>query len=243
MIKRKMESIMQALFDKLMESSPIMLREGEAYVQMIDDRGDYRYYNPGFFISNYGYIISVWSGEIRFIKPTLRPGGRKINNRERLEKLWPAYLRYVYRCWETQISKGVSPQHWYTNMDFAKRYGMNNKGHKMVWQRAVYLYFAEDGYKALDSHYEIHHRSYMDWSQPCQYSNHIGNLQAVLKKEHDRLHKIAKYIVKVTESGTVTILGQSYDVIVDGENYYVRKDKISYHYIITDGDIRRLELL
>lgn len=69
-------------FDKLMETFNFIPQDGEEIVQCKDP------YPPYWFVSNKGYVLSVYGHGIKYIAPSIRKTGRKNKDGERPGRDW-----------------------------------------------------------------------------------------------------------------------------------------------------------
>ena len=103
------EMMYRERFEELLSRQILPLQENEVFAQCIDTGGDYLYYNPKWFVSNYGYIISVAKGVFYRLKPSLKTGGWERHGETR----WTNYIKRTYPKWEEDQDKGYEPQYYF----------------------------------------------------------------------------------------------------------------------------------
>lgn len=134
---------------------------------MLLKKGNYRVYNPYYFVSNYGNIISVAEKEIKMLKPYLKTGPKGSKTR------WTDYIKENYN-WQVDFDKGYVPQYYYTFNYYAKKHF--GKNYKIPLHRLVAVYFLHNGNDALISDNHVHHIIPFDWNKPHYVSNVWTNL-------------------------------------------------------------------
>ena len=72
----------QKKWEKLMESFNFIPQDGEEIVQCKEP------YPPYWFVSNKGYVLSVWGQGVKFLSPTVHKTGSKNKNGERPGREW-----------------------------------------------------------------------------------------------------------------------------------------------------------
>lgn len=77
----------QKKFDQLMEKFNYVFQEGEDFKQCKEP------YPPYWFVSNYGYVISVYGNGLKYIAASIKRTGKKGKNGERPGRVW------FYRYW------------------------------------------------------------------------------------------------------------------------------------------------
>lgn len=183
-----------------MSRVPFPLQENERFCQWLETGDDYRYYNPMWFSSNYGYTISVYRNNFKVLKTNLKVGGRKHGTETR----WTDYVKHICKRWESDKDKRYDPQYYYYINSYPKSHGLTKKDKQVIVQKAIALYHLTDGYLVLDDRYVVHHRCPFDWCRAAQYSNRASNLQCLLedlttivseqpeKRQHSFVHNVAR---------------------------------------------------
>lgn len=188
-------------FERAIYKIPFTLREDEKFAQWLYTEDDYRFYNPMYFTSNYGYTISVFGTGIKILKANLKTGGWC---HDIAAARWTPYVKSYLPRWERDAEKGYVPQYYYYLNPYPKSRGLADKMKQVVVHKVVALYFLPDGHLVIDGKHEVHHKRPFDWDKPSEYSNRADNLQILLeddvfkmseapeKKAHSFVHRAAK---------------------------------------------------
>lgn len=155
---------------KYWESYNYILQPNEEIVQCLSEEEDGRYYNPKWFVSSEGYLMSVASSTLKILKPSIKFGGKKSGCESKITD-------YV-KNYGQKISAGQTPQYYF----YVNTYGGKRKEVRM--HRLIAHYFAEDFRDNKTEVWEAHHIKAMDWNKSPQENNCAKNLQAVKPKQH-----------------------------------------------------------
>lgn len=176
-----------------------IFQDGERIIQWLDTDDNYRYYNPMWFSSNYGYTYSVSRNGFRIIKPNLHSGGKQRKEENRFR--WTDYVKNTYKNWEKDMSKGYCPQHYYYVNAYPKSHGLSDVQYHPIVHVAMAYYFMPDEIrkKVLEREYIVHHIKTFNWNRAPQLSNRSSNYQilkedtskSVSESPEDREHVVA----------------------------------------------------
>lgn len=187
-------------FEEIISKSPFPLQANEKFAQWLEIGDEYRYYNPAFFSSNYGYTISVFKNSFKILQANLKVGGWK----QKIESRWTDYVKSIFKEWEQNMEKGYEPLYYYYINSYPKSRGLAEKQKQVLVHKAIALYHLPNGYLVLDGKYDVHHKISFDWNKAAQYSNRADNLQCLMedpkafvkdnpeKKQHTFTHNAAK---------------------------------------------------
>ena len=233
--------------DTMLNKLEYIPQENEVFCQMLSPVADFKAYNPRFFVSNYGTVLSTAREKIRQLKPSLNSGGKKVNNWDRLEREWTPYLRETYPQFKREMKKGHTPQCVFITNHFPKDQELGTGG-KLPIHQLVALYFCKNGEQAFMRGNDVHHKHPYDWSKPQQASNYADNLQVLPHtRGHIRMHNITDKVIACTQDQTITINRHRYEVFIrnQGADYYAKSstDNAVYHYHVVDGNVVFCELL
>lgn len=167
-------------FIKLLTEMTLPLQAGEIFCQCLDTAGDYLYYNPMWFVSNYGYVISVARNTFYELKPSLKTGGWERHGETR----WTEYIQMTYPQWRRDQERGWEPQYYFYGNSYPNKRGLNNSSLHPIAQKLVALYFLpeDERMKVLNPLYIVHHIQSFDWNRSSKYNNRANNLQVLLEQ-------------------------------------------------------------
>ena len=179
-----------------------VLQNGEVFAQCIDHRWNDKFYNPNWFISNKGYLVSAARRELHLNKPSLKTGGLREGNTTR----WTEYIQRTYPNWERDRKKGYYPLYYFYKNTYPKTHGLSDKVFSITMAHLVAIYFLPEADKAkvVDPLWELHHIMPFDWNRAPQFSNWAGNFQMLReepntnmrehpeRRQHFALHSFAK---------------------------------------------------
>lgn len=164
-------------FEEIISTVPFLLQANEKFAQWLETGDEYRYYNPAFFSSNYGYTISVFNNSFKILKTNLKVGGWKQN----IESRWTDYVKSIFPKWEKNMNKGYEPLYYYYINSYPQSRGLVKQQKQVLVHKVIALYHLPNGYLVLDGRYDVHHKIPFDWNQAAQYSNQARNLQCLLE--------------------------------------------------------------
>lgn len=211
------ESSYRNIFLTLMNTLCYILMVGEKFAQCIryyenDKDNRYRFYCPYWFVSNYGYIISVYGNKIKVLAPQLKIGGER--KRDKYKKIvdaseyYPDYVRNTTKNWEKKAQSGQTPQYYFYTNVYPKTAKLGKgKKYNVVMHQIQAFYFCKDGGLILDDDYVIHHKIFKDFSKAPQLTNSSCALQVLLNldggfstSKHPELkqHYFIHYVDKAT---------------------------------------------
>lgn len=194
------EKMYRDRFEEIFSIMPLPLQANEKFAQWLETGDEYRYYNPAFFSSNYGYTISVFNNSFKILKTNLKVGGWKQNKESR----WTDYVKSIFPKWEQNMNKGYEPLYYYYINSYPKSRGLVKQQKQAIVHKAIALYHLPNGYLVLDGRYDVHHKISFDWNQAAQHSNMASNLQCLLedpevnvkdnpeRKQHTFIHNTAR---------------------------------------------------
>lgn len=168
----------------------------EQFKQMLLTAGDYRWYNPHCFISNYGNVLSVAKRHktIARLTPLLKTGCNNDNSKNNAStQRWTEHIKRNYPHWEVDYNKNWVPQYYFTQNAYTKKHF--NRQDKLPLHKLVAVYFLPNGEQAMTKDYSVHHIKPFDWNKNPQFSNAWTNLQILPRSLHNKMHVIANNVV------------------------------------------------
>lgn len=141
-------------------------KENEKIVQCLSTENDGLYYNPAWFVSNEGYVLSVARKEPKILKPSIKFGGKKSNCENKITEFVKGYGQ--------RIPVGMTPQYYFYKNSYGKKPSKVVPMHKLIAH-----YFADDFREENEAYGDVHHKQAMDWNKTPQENNKAENLQVV----------------------------------------------------------------
>ena len=184
---RELTEIEKKFRDKflhLLGSGGYIPQEGEKIAQCLCHEGDEAFYNPYWFVSSKGYLMSAWCSKMKVLKPSLKTGGAKKKNPSMFR--WTDYTKSCCKKWEEVIEKGYSPQYYFYSNSYPKSVGLVESRKRVPMAELIAFYHLPESErsKVFDQHYMLHHLRPFDWSRNPQYSNQADNFQMLLEKKN-----------------------------------------------------------
>ena len=155
-------------FEMLSQNWNYIMQPREEITQCLSEAENGRYYEPAWFVSNYGYLFSVHGKSIRVVKPNVKFGGKKGYCLDRVTEYIKAYCN--------KIPDGRAPQYYF--------YRNSLNGKDVMMHRLINHYFPDPFAMDGTGPYDVHHKDSMNWKLPPQRNNYAKNLQRVPKKLH-----------------------------------------------------------
>lgn len=173
------EAFFRDKFVEIFSKSGWLLQDEERFAQCLETSEGCKYYNPEWFVSNYGYIISVARKGI-ILKQTLKTGGLRGTSED---DRWTDYVKSICATWEKDKAKGYRPQFYFYVNWYPKYHGLADTEKLVISHKVVALYHCPNGHLVLDNRYDVHHKIPFNWDKAPQYSNRADNLQCLLEDD------------------------------------------------------------
>ena len=196
-------------FDKLMETFNFIPQAGEEIVQCKAP------YPPYWFVSNKGYVMSVWGQGLKFLSPVIHRTGSKNKNGQKAGREW----NYNYLC---EKKKTVVPVH------------------RIIADHFLINEFTCD--HSEEVHHVVKRSSFADddWKK-C---NEAENLQKLPRKVHKELTQYSKKQPEQIEAewdqqiikDHAEVINMSNDQMIALVNHLIQKGYEARVYLIRDSD-------
>lgn len=163
-------------FQKIVNEGKLKFGKNEEIKQCLSRNRDGLYYNPYWFVSSAGYVVSVARKNPKILKPAIKFGGKK-------SKCTDKITDYV-RNYGQKIPDGQTPQYYFYKNTYGRGKAQNVPMHHLIVE-----YFVPGLFGDNVEVWEGHHKVAMDWNKPPQENNNADNLQRLSEELHMEVTK------------------------------------------------------